>query len=213
MRFFDALCEALWDETWSANSPAFKDAVKVSAVLGAWSASVDLGPSWLVRSFSHLALLSIDGTRAPCPDWCLLLEDMAGAAVESYQAVMRQQEQERFDKHLELHTPLVRLQEGLPGLFVIGSPSASLWEALLDRLLTEAVRTGAVDILVDLTHSDLPIPPLLESLERFADHKHVRQRRVFICGLPTDLPLPRSNLQVVASVAQALAEFERNHDD
>ncbi len=208
-RFLDAMSEALWAQPWDTNHPAFRDTSKSASVIAGWLASLGVGPGWVVTLFSQLATVAIDGLNGPCPDWPSLLDQIASLAMEAYFVVVREKTEDERAKLLSQYTPIVRLNENLPALIAVANPPPETWEDLLDRLLTEAVRTGASRMIVDLSYAALPIRRVLASLQRFAKHKHARPRQVLVIGVsPSDLP-PESNLRAISSLAQALAD-EKN---
>ncbi len=204
-RFFSFLIEALLGSgERRLSSFEWREPTKAAVLLAAHLANRNRSVSWLLLSLGELAEVLHEAHAMPT-DLPTLLFGLAASATEAHHRILQDNERDRLQALFRQHTPLVRLPGDLPALFVVGGPDRQTWQELLDRFLTELVRTGSSAGILDVTHgalSDLH----WEELDAWARSKHAQKRRIYLCGLPEDAPSPSApNLLVASSLSDAVS--------
>jgi hypothetical protein len=152
-RFVDAFVEALASPPWDSSLPAFRDTVKAISVIGGWLAESRAPASWpivMLRSLREAVRLTV-GPRGAGEEMIELVTQLMASAAETYAMTVRMNLHESHQEVLRRATPILRIQDDLPILVLVGDPEPPIIGEAFDRLLVEMVRADGPGAIVDLS--------------------------------------------------------------
>lgn len=117
-----------------------------------------------------------------------LFEWLTAIAMDAFGTAKARAADERMWAMLEQRTPVVSLTPLAPAALLVGNPDSYGLDAIFDRLILQAVRTGAPVAVIDATGlSDSLAPDVLEAVGRLLCHRKVAGRmELVITGLGTE---------------------------
>lgn len=186
----EALVGALAGPGPDLSADHFRATVRELSFVGGWLAGRGGSPSLAACYLAQLGEAFRDRLGEGGWDWGqwrALEQALTALVMETYCRSLRAEGASRLQGLLEKSTPIIRLPGNMPALLLVGSPSREVLSGLSGRLLVEAVRVGATQVVLDLTFA-APLPERsLEVLSDLARHRRIRERELLVTCAPPEV--------------------------